>query len=380
LKTGKINNIVFAGRFEDKENLSGPGKFSKRIFENYHVGGNSENPVFIQYFFDGNKYSSGKKLFGLEESEHVGFKVYRAGLFKFYKLLKQQRPEIIHITAFERFSLVALLYKLLNSTKAVYTSHGTLKYENAELKKLPFMYKLKDSICERLLFRFSDLVVFPSEQASQISAKYYKLADRRTTIIPNGIDSIFQQTRQVTDTAEQDGRPLKAVFIYKNVLNDSGLQFLKKYLQSVDSKIKIYVISDTEKIFAGSEPGIEIIPLMSAEKLAEFYRDKDIFLSLNEYDTFSISTAEAIASGLIPVVTRQTGISRFIKNEVNGFTLEFGDTQTLGGILNKIYTMNKNDRSIMKKSAAKIYSTLNWNNISELYSKQYIRLCGEVND
>lgn len=380
MKTGKINNIVFAGRFEDKESLSGPEKFSKRILEYYSYGGSAGNPVFIQYFFEGNKYSLVRKLYGLEESEHHGFKLYRAGLFKFYKLLKQLRPRIIHITAFERFSVVAILYRLLNSSKVVYTSHGTVKYENAVLKKLPFMYRLKDSICERLLFRFSDLVVFPSAQALQISAKYYKFTDRKTAIIPNGIDSIFQQSRPEAEIADQAGKPLRAVFIYKNVLNSSGLQFLKKYLQSGEHKIKIYIISETARIIDGSRSGVEIVPTMSAEELAEFYKDKDIFLSLNEYDTFSISTAEAMASGLIPVVTRQTGISSLIKNGVNGFQVEYGDIESLRDILDKIHLTDEKDRRTMKRNASEIYKLLNWDIISELYSKQYDKLCRRTND
>ncbi|MBL8016589.1 MAG: hypothetical protein JNK43_04905, partial [Ignavibacteria bacterium] len=90
MRTGR-NNIVFIGRYVDTEKLSGPEKFSKRIFENIASLLPAGNVSFIQYFFDGRKYSLREKISGFDGSDQNGLKVYRTGLYRFYRILRQLR-------------------------------------------------------------------------------------------------------------------------------------------------------------------------------------------------------------------------------------------------------------------------------------------------
>jgi glycosyltransferase involved in cell wall biosynthesis len=109
---------------------------------------------------------------------------------------------------------------------------------------------------------------------------------------------------------------------------------------------------------------------MSSTELAEFYRDKDIFLSLNKYDTFSISTIEAMGAGLVPVITDETGMSRYICYGENGFTVKYGDSDKL----TKIIEYLNSDRILLSEishNAAKIFDMLSWQQVFETYNNIY---------
>ena len=86
-------NVVYIGRYNDTEILSGPEKAAKRIFNEHikHCEG-----TFIQYFFDGRKYGIIKKLFGKDFKELNNSKVYTLGLFRIVPTLIKLKPRIIH--------------------------------------------------------------------------------------------------------------------------------------------------------------------------------------------------------------------------------------------------------------------------------------------
>ena len=77
-----------------------------------------------------------------------------------------------------------------------------------------------------------------------------------------------------------------------------------------------------------------------------------------------------MASGIVPVLTKETGMSRYIKENVNGFVYNFGDTFELNKILRQI----ESDRAAIQKlseNAKEIYTLLNWQKICEKYKDVY---------
>ncbi len=152
------------------------------------------------------------------------------------------------------------------------------------------------------------------------------------------------------------------------------------FLKSDESKVILHIITKHEINTAGVNSVINVIQPMDTSELAEFYSGKDIFFSLNEYDTFSISTAEAMAAGVIPVVTNQTGVRSFIEDGANGFTVSYGDTQHLSGIINTILSMDQNKQLELKRNASAIYEKLNWDIAADSYMQHYKQLSGDLND
>ena len=134
MKTGNEKaDVVFIGRYIKGEILSGPEKTAKRIFDEHTKQNKS---CFIQYFFDGRKYGFVKKLFGKEkETEANNSGVFTLGLISAFTALFRLKPKIIHIITFERFAVIAFLYRFFRKTKIIYNSHGIVAYENTGDRK-----------------------------------------------------------------------------------------------------------------------------------------------------------------------------------------------------------------------------------------------------
>lgn len=350
--------VAFVGRYGEAEVCSGAEKTARQILNEHNK---KHEGIFIQYFFDGRKYGVLKKLFG-KKDEGI---VFTCGLLRVYGMLRDFRPDIIHIVTFERFALICFLYKFFNGTKIIYTVHGVVVYENV-IKSLSFFYRVKDKIAEKIFIGKSDRLISVSGQLINKLSEYYKIDDMKFAVVANPVEDIFCRAVH----KEIFIRPLKAVIIYRNFFHHSGWEFFKLCFMSYKPDIEIHVISSEG--FKGPENmKISVSSVMSGPDLVEFYRDKDIFLSLNKYDTFSVSTAEAMACGLIPVVTEETGISRYIENGYNGYVVKYGDCQLLNEIIEKLINSDDSTLTGLSMKASEIYSDLSSDKVYNCYENIY---------
>ena len=367
-KEDKPLNIIYLGSYSNSEILIGPEKVAKRIFDNLSI---TNNCTFIEYFFDGKKYSYYKKFFGKEIISDYKNKILKLGIFRILFALFKIKPDILHIITFERFAAIAFLYKLLFNVKFIFNIHGVVKYENKYIRGVKGFENIKDKICEYFFMNFSDILLFLSEDSVSIAKKYYKINDKKVRLISNGIDEIFYNVglkRQFNNN-----KALSIVFIADAERKDKGFDFLKMTLEQVNFELNLFIVSgkaDNNIIFDNTKIKFNILNLMSPEKLSSFLIDKDIFISASNFDSFGISSIEAIATGIVPILTLETGASRFIKNGENGFIVKYGDVNKLLEIL-KYIKMNPQIKEIIYKNNDSMYDTLSWNKISEMYKNIY---------
>ena len=118
---------------------------------------------------------------------------------------------------------------------------------------------------------------------------------------------------------------------------------------------------------------INFIDKLEQRKYSEFLLDKDIIISSSYYDNFSISIVEGMAAGLVPVVTRETGMSEFIESGKNGFCYDYGDILSIKDILQNI-SSNLNKLTTVSLDAKKISKQVLWENIAVKYLTMYNRL------
>lgn len=368
MKTRKDNPlVVYIGRYNEGEILSGPEKTAKRIFS---LHSKQYKTVFVQYFFDGNKYGFIKKLFGKEsKSINENAVLYTVGLFRYVFLLIHLKPDIIHIITFERFAVLTFFARLFKKFKVIYNVHGVIVYENAEIKNSGFFYSFKDKFCEKRFLGKADKIILPSEGTYYILNKYYKVNKTKLVIVPNGIDDVFNSVNRINSISI-----LKAVILNTSAFSKSGIDFLNLLLDIIDPPIEIYSIGKKYDITSKNEKvSLYYIEKMDSGSLADFYKDKNIFLSLNSYDTFSISTAEAMAAGLVPVITDSTGISTFVNNGVNGYKFQYGDTDGLKSAIEELSAKDsiRNDISVRCRE---IFTSINWKSVYGGYINIYSNL------
>ncbi|MBI5403123.1 MAG: glycosyltransferase family 4 protein [Ignavibacteriae bacterium] len=364
-------NIVYIGRYNEGEILTGPEKVAKRIFD----GAASERKcVFIEYFFDGKKYGLAKKLFGREKVCSVnGSDVFRLGLFRILAFLIEQKPDIIHIISFERFALAAYIYRVFFNVRIVYNVHGIAVYENKFLRKESSFRNFKDCFAEDFYIRHSDIIMLLSRKFKLLFDEYYPVSSRKIRYIKNGTDKEFGNVK----SKNVDTEILRIVFISDISRPEKGFRFLKEALEEFSRSAELHVVDRKELSgeikFKNENINLFFYDKMPAESMQGFLYDKDIFISAAKYEPFGMTCTECMSAGLIPVVTDVTGASELITDGLNGFVFEFGNKEQLNRILENLYDDPELRKSVQEE-AVKIYRTVSWSEILKNYLKIYEEL------
>ena len=272
------------------------------------------------------------------------------------------KPDIIHIITFERFASVIFIYKIFSKAKVIYSAHGLVTLEN-EIKNVSAFYKYKDKICEKMFLRFSDKIIFPSEYYINKAYEIIKFDKDRTTIIPNGVDEIFHN---IYNRRTNSNDKLKVIIETYKIGVSKIIDSVLAGLNTVKDNIELHLINPNDISYKYDTLTIFNYNKMPVSEFAGFLKDKDVLLSLAEFDTFSISTAEAMAAGVIPFVTKSTGIVSYINNNSNGFIHDYNN---IPDILEKL--MNPENRKKISEKASDIYSLLNWDTVYSVYESVY---------
>lgn len=353
--------VVFLGRYNESETLSGPEKVAKRLFAEHCRDNESE---FYTYFFDGRQFGLKKKLFGKELITDTGNgKVIRAGIETITKELLNTEPDVIHITNFERFATLAEIVKKHTYCKIVYTVHGIASYENKHFKNVSNSYIQKDRIAEKRIFSASDKIAFLSEASMKIALDEYKIDKQKCVILPNGVDEQFEMNPE----KNFDKGELRLVFCGNPSRREKGFDILTEALQDVQIPYELFVLN-SEKRSAKSRT-VYVEP-MNTESLGSFYNDKHIFISPSRYEPFSIAAVEAMASGLTVIASEETGMSRYIKHGSNGFVFGLNQPSAIGNIITKLYE----DKGLLANTsteASKIGQALSWKQVYNMYRELY---------
>lgn len=109
---------------------------------------------------------------------------------------------------------------------------------------------------------------------------------------------------------------------------------------------------------------IRLYGLVPFEEMKEFWKDKDIFINLSDFEGCAISMLEAMSYGAVPIVTRTSGVDGVVESGINGFVNEREDVE---GIVKNIALLNQDRKKLAEYGMkAKKY-------IGEQYSwKEYI--------
>ncbi len=88
-----------------------------------------------------------------------------------------------------------------------------------------------------------------------------------------------------------------------------------------------------------------LLGMLDKNKMRDFWRGQDIYISCSDWEGHSISQCEGIACGAVPVVTDVSGVSDDIQNGVTGYIVPVGDWEA---IVDRIVYLSKH-RDVLKK-------------------------------
>ena len=324
-------NILLVGSYEQSDVLTGPQKFAQRLFKQLQ---GSHSVTFITYFQDGTTYSRWSKIFGYNKIiQNDQSQIIRCGLLPFVLLLLIRPFVIVHIVSFERFAILAVLLRSIKRYKLVYTCHGVIAFEYRQFyQHLPKRITMTGLWIEKKLFRHADHVAFVSALVMK-SAQAEGLHAVRYDIIHNGVDEVFYCSERTIFSENH----FSLVFVGSIHRVEKGFSFLIDALKDYHKEIEVTIVSaeETEQALP-SNVHLSFVRPMDAESLAKLFQKHDLYISASAYDTFSITAAEAMASGAVPIVTSTTGIAELISHGINGFIIEYGDSAQLCSVISML--------------------------------------------
>ncbi len=364
--------VIFIGRYNDSEIFSGPEKVANRIFYEHTL---KEHSYFLEYFFEGNLYSYFQKLFGKKIIKKVNNgKVIKFGIFPLILFLFREKPDIIHMISFERFALAVFFYKIFSKVKIIFNVHGVVQYENKYYYPVSKFLAKKNIICEKQFIKKSDALLVFSDESRKLLLEYYSVDHNKFFNIQNGIDRIFNDKFHLRKY--NSDRLLKAVFTSSIEIKIKGFEKLYKCLSVLKIPMQIFVISNRNENMEQYDTNyikFKVINTMVTEEYAKFLSDIDIIFAPSLFDTFPLSIIENMAAGVIPLISKETGASRFITNGKNGFILNFIHTDEFVSIVNKL-SDDFEYRKKISENATEIYEILSWDKIYTQYENVYNKL------
>lgn len=221
----------------------------------------------------------------------------------------------------------------------------------------------QDSILRKEFARF-DLPMADRRICIRRELQEYDLADRifvlsqfaLNSFVENGVPrSKLHILPMPTDTSlfypdekREPSSPLKVVY-FGNLSIRKGVQHLleataKLPAERIQLKLVGKVLDDFTKVLA-RYPQFEVAPPLTQSELANFLRTQDVFVLPTMEDGFGAVVPQALASGLITVVTQSCGAADLIQEGKNGWVIEPGSPAAI----NKALLRLSNSATTVKK-------------------------------
>ena len=275
------------------------------------------------------------------------------------------------------YVLIAGIVSKFKKSKHIHTTHcpWTDAFRPGILK--PFVF-LNNLIFNKLSFKLIDKVIAITPWELQTLEKY--TVKDKIIVIPNGMDPILFKKISPNNFKKRYGIKGKMILFLGRLNPTKGPEVLAKAGKEI-----LKIRRDINFIFIGPDEGKaeevkEIIkdeknmqyigPLNGKEKIAEAYQAADVYVLPSYREGLPLTLFEAMASGLPIVASPVNGIPFEMKDNENGFFVNYGDIQNLKEKILKIIDNPKIAKEFSKnnKEKSKNYT---WDIINKRYLKVY---------
>lgn len=272
---------------------------------------------------------------------------------RLYLSLKNVHADVIHSHDFKGFPmLAAALAKAQNRIPLVVTLHyGFTKVGRP-------VHAIYDFLLGKVIFQRADVIIVVSPVEMSLIDELHKVKGK-IRFVPNGVD-LEEISTYMSNKFKIDDHPLIRLLYVGRLEEKKGVHFLIKALQKIKQK-------DVELSIVGEGPfkqrlvklvrqlelndKVCIRGRITHSRLYELYAQSNIFVLPSEFEAHSIALTEAIAFGLVPVVTNVGGNKFMVTHGTNGFLIQYPvDINELSKALLKLID-NREMMHIMSRKA-----------------------------
>ncbi len=338
---------------------------------------NSEGPYYNKFFevFD--------TIYKIKELKRE-FALFSdlAAVIKIYKIIKNNRFDLIHIQTSKASFLGTIASKFAKNKNIVYSAHG---YNSAHAT----MNLLSDKFylyLKRIIVKNSSFIAVASQTVKNFIIKNTKAYNKKIEVIYAGVNfEDFSYARRNSRTNKDDrciigscGRLVEVkgheflirsaklvIEQYDNVnFVIYGEGHLKNYLNKLILELKI-----EENCIIKS----------FTENLSEEMINFDIYVQPSMADSFPLAPCDAMAMGIPVIATKVGGFPEMVIDEENGYLIDFNDYNGLREKL--LYLINNPDKR--KEFGINAYEyavkNFNWSAVAKKYDEIYKNILANNN-
>lgn len=231
-------------------------------------------------------------------------------------------------------------------------SDGAVAYKMWKAHSIPYIvsirntdintfYRLKPYLkpyADRILYNASSIIClspsYNEQILSKVSSKIRSEVEKKTVIVPNGINKYWFDNTCGKRTCSKDGtiRLVTAGQVSKNK-NQATIAKACELLISRGCKVEYHLAGKIEDTgyFAlfKDKPFVKYHGALCKEDLCVLYRQCDIFVLASRYETFGLVYAEAMTQGLPIIYTQGQGFDGQFPNGEVGFAVPCDDVQSI---------------------------------------------------
>ncbi|MDO8538455.1 MAG: glycosyltransferase family 4 protein [archaeon] len=317
--------------------------------------------------------NSSKKLEFEEKINRINVKRLDYLDLRLYKIapevLNQVKEfDVVHVHGLGFFADFLSATKFLHKKKLILSTHGGLWHTKnfSALKKLYWQF-------EKSLFLHNiDFVVAVSKQDFE---KFSQIVPKeKLVLIENGV--------MIEDFLDNKPDLKSKNFIYwgrisKNKRIDLLLETFAQVLKK-EKNSKLFIIGeDWEGIVSnlkqkakslGIEKSVEFTGMLAEKERKKLINNSGFFVSASEYEGFGITTYEAMAAGLIPIVN---DIEAFQGVKGKGFIVDFKQKDSASSEICAIINKNSAELNRLSNNAREYSKQFSWEKKIEEFIKIY---------
>lgn len=279
--------------------------------------------------------------------------------------------------------------------------NGAVAYEISKKRKIPYLVSVRNTDINAYFKKmwwkkkYFNSILIDANNVIFISPQYKKdcfnlhfdksivnRIERKTKVIPNGVDSFYLQNRKITPKSLNS--PIELVFAggYKNNKNLLRLIQAVEVLKGKNYNVSLTAIGRSlpnrktsskyvESLDRAAEGKdyINLINYKEKEELCEAYKRVNIFVMASIHETFGLSYVEALSQGLPIVYTKGQGFDGFYEEGKVGFGVNALDVENIAeGIENVI---NNYSNLVQNVTSLPLSTSFDWEEIAKKYYYLY---------
>ena len=248
------------------------------------------------------------------------------------RVLKNYRPDVIHIHTQGIAYLVAPLFKQFPSVVSIDYTAALLATEHTAPARITYKPIIAS---ERKCFAAASHIITWSERARNSVIEHYAISPTKVTAIPPPAAGEFFSKLNPKQWAIQSNPRL--LFVGNDFVRKGGEDLIEVFLESFSDRASLDIVTNAS-VDLPAEANIRIhrgIRPLSPEML-QLYQNADIFVMPTLEDVYGIVFIEAMAAGLPCIGTKVMAVPELVQDGVNGLTIPPGSRAALRTALSKL--------------------------------------------